>query len=384
MKKYRYLLAFLALVFSFSFFASTASAKKNFTISPKTTLKTGYRNSESWNTYTKHYFTLRTYLEKLEKAGGGTLTLKKGTYKISNTLYVSSNITIKFQNGVKLIKLNKTGKAKFKPAGSMFQIVPNKLSKTEKQIGEYNGSQNVKFIGSGNVTIDLKSIKDAKAIMAAHCENIEISQIRFCHMNTGHFLEVDATRNITIQNCSFQGVTANTKYTKEAINLDTPDDITNGLHLPWSISDKTPNVDVTIKNCKFSDLNRGIGTHNYSQLEENGTFVPSCQHENIVIENNSFTNMKNTGVFMMNWKNVTLNNNTFKKNELCTDFRGVIGLSVHGNDFGSSTVTSTRGKDNDLLYYNGYVSPNTGDNYSPIYNDLGFTTLTELLEQNDA
>jgi hypothetical protein len=35
---------------------------------------------------------LRSYLERLEKNGGGKLILKKGTYKITNTLYIPSNV----------------------------------------------------------------------------------------------------------------------------------------------------------------------------------------------------------------------------------------------------------------------------------------------------
>ena len=36
----------------------------------------------------------------MEKAGGGTLTIKKGTYYISNAIYVPSNTKVVFENGV--------------------------------------------------------------------------------------------------------------------------------------------------------------------------------------------------------------------------------------------------------------------------------------------
>ncbi len=366
-------------------FGGVAQAKKNFTVGPKTTIKKGYRNSQDFNKYTKQYFVLRTYLEKIEKKGGGVLTLKKGTYKISSTLFVPSNVTIKFKNGVKIVKLNKTGKARFKPAESIFHVVDSRIgrSKKKKAYG-YDCAKNVKFIGSGKVTIDLKYIKEAKAILAAHCQNVEIRGIRFLHMNVGHFLEVDATKNLTVSNCRFSGVAKKSPYTKEAINLDTPDPLTGGLGIYWSSLDRTPNQNVLIENCQFTNLQRGIGTHKYSQRMVNGKWAENCYHENITIRNNTFTNMKNTGIFMINWKNVNCSDNSFKKSALCVNFRGVQQPFVFShNKYTDSTLTQTFTGDKKNLYYMGYKSPGKGSEYSPIYNDLGVTTLYELQALNN-
>ncbi|MCH5266037.1 MAG: right-handed parallel beta-helix repeat-containing protein [Lachnospiraceae bacterium] len=364
---------------------STSCAQKNLTVSPKTTIKTGYRKSVSWNKYTKHYFVLRTYLERIEKKGGGVLTLKKGTYKLSNTLYVPSNVTIKFKDGVKIVKLNKCGKGELKPAETIFHVVDSKIGRTNKKAYGYNGAKNVKFIGEGNVTIDLKYIKEGKAILTAHCQDVEISGIRFLHMNVGHFLEIDATKNLTVRNCTFSGVSKNTPYTKEAINLDTPDPLTGGLGISWSSLDRTPNQDVLIENCRFTNLKRGIGTHKYSQRKVNGQWAENCYHENITIRNNTFTDIKNTGIFMLNWKNVTCADNSFVKNALCVNFRGVQQPFVFShNTFTNSTVTQTFTGDKKNLYYMGYKSPGKGGEYSPIYNDMGVTTLYELLALNNA
>ena len=47
----------------------------------------------------------------MEKAGGGTLTIKKGTYYISNAIYVPSNTKVVFENGV-VFKKNKQNRNK--------------------------------------------------------------------------------------------------------------------------------------------------------------------------------------------------------------------------------------------------------------------------------
>ena len=203
-------------------------------------------------------------------------------------------------------------------------------------------------------------------------------------MNVGHFLEVDATKNLTVSNCRFSGVAKKSPYTKEAINLDTPDPLTGGLGIYWSSLDRTPNQNVLIENCQFTNLQRGIGTHKYSQRMVNGKWAENCYHENITIRNNTFTNMKNTGIFMINWKNVNCSDNSFKKSALCVNFRGVQQPFVFShNKYTDSTLTQTFTGDKKNLYYMGYKSPGKGSEYSPIYNDLGVTTLYELQALNN-
>lgn len=361
----------------------TAAAKKNYMVSPDAKVLGRYAKSQDLNKQTKHYFMLRYYMDQLEKNGGGTLTLKKGTYSITNILYVPSNVTIRLKDGVRIVKMTNVGKARFQPAEGIFQVVPYRLSQKKRKGKGYRGSHDVKFIGEGNATIDLKYVMNSKAIVTAHCKNVEIQGIRFLHMNTGHFLEVDASKNLTVRNCTFSGVAAKSPYTKEAINIDVPDPNTGGVNLRWSSLDKTPDVDVMIENCTFSNLQRGIGSHKYSQKKVGGKWAVNCYHENICIRNNTFTNMKDTGIFMLNWKNVTVETNTFANCNLCMNFRGTqTPVNLIQNDFGTSTVVQTFAKDR--LYYMGYKSPGKGSCYAPIYNQLGFETLQQLLDVNNA
>lgn len=384
--KIRKTMFFFVLLFCSALFFSVPSShakNKNYTVTPKSKVLGNYSKSKSYNKYTRHYFMLRSYMDKLEKNGGGKLTIKKGTYTITNILYVPSNVTIQFNDGVKFIKSKKVGKALIKAADGIFQVVPYKLSQKKKKVTGYNGSKNVKFIGKGTVTFDLKKIKNAKAIVTGHCQNILIDNLTFLNMNTGHFLEVDATKNLTVQNCTFRGVSDASPYTKEAINIDTPDPVTGGVNLHWSSLDRTPESDVLIQNCTFSDLQRGIGTHKYSQLQVNGVWSLNCYHENITIQNNTFTNIKNTGIFMLNWKSVKLLQNEFDSCALCLNFRGVQApVEILKNDFGDCDVVQTFRGDKKYIYYMAYKSPGKGDCYSPIYNNLGFTTLFELLDKN--
>ena len=56
---------------------------------------------------------INSYMRRLSTTGG-TLKLKKGTYKIPGTIYVPSNVKIVCANGVKIKKTKATGTTKKK------------------------------------------------------------------------------------------------------------------------------------------------------------------------------------------------------------------------------------------------------------------------------
>lgn len=284
----------------------------------------------TYNKYTKHYYTLLSYLKKLEKEGGGTLELSKGTYTISNTLYVPSNVTIKLKDGVKIVKGKKTGTSKFTASKSIFQFCGYSKSSKKGVYKKYNGESNISIIGEGSAVIDMKYDKDAVGIMMCHNRNIKIKGITFQNMYGGHFIEMDASDNVSIENSTFKNHKDSTNNNKEAINLDTPDKNTNGFHADWSSYDKTPNKNVTIVNCTFKDLERSIGTHKYSQNK---------LHTNVKIINNKMINNDQDAIRVMNWEEPIIKGNTItnvgdKKAGLrAILISGVINPQISGNVF---------------------------------------------------
>ena len=107
--------------------ADAAQAAKKYTISKTTKpCSSAYIRDKGYNAKSKNYFTMKSYLEKLKKQGGGTLVLKKGTYKICSTLTVPSNVTIQLKNGVVLKKTDKTGSKSLKAGKAMFKLTSAK------------------------------------------------------------------------------------------------------------------------------------------------------------------------------------------------------------------------------------------------------------------
>ncbi|PLT31833.1 right-handed parallel beta-helix repeat-containing protein [Peribacillus deserti] len=273
----------------------------------------------TYNTYTKQYYVLRSYLEELEKKGGGTLILNSGTYTITNTLYVPSNVTLRFKNGVKIVKGTVTGTSQFGAAKSVFQFIrPSRSGKTGVY-GKYDGEKNISFIGEGKVLFDMKYLKDGIAIIAGHNQNIKIENIEFHNMQSGHFIEMDATYKAVIKNNEFIDSKASVNKNKEAINLDTPDKVTQGWSQKWSKYDKTPNKNVIIEGNTFKNLDRAIGTHKYSE----GKY-----HDGVVIRKNLIDKTRRDSIRAMNWSNSIIEGNTFRNIEKTGNYSGILASGV--------------------------------------------------------
>lgn len=308
-----YSIFFIAVVMGGMIFSATTEARaeekqaasSSYTVKPDSKpYQNKWINHGNYNSQTKDYFLLRSYLEELEKEGGGTLTLQAGTYRICNTLYVSSHVTINFEDGVIIKKTNQSGTTSMPSSSSIFQLVGQSKSKIEKAYGGYEGEKDIQFIGNGEVIIDLDYKKDALGIVLGHNDGVSISGITFQNMNSGHFIELDASKNVIIENNTFRNHKASYSGRKEAINLDTPDKNTGGFNFVWTKYDCTPNKDVIIRNNGFSNLERAIGTHKYSE----GKY-----HENIQLLDNTIENMDSDAIRIMNWKAPIINGNKIKK-----------------------------------------------------------------------
>lgn len=286
---------------------SITQAAARYTISPKSsTYKKNYKKSDLYNSATKQYFVIRSYLEQLEKKGGGKLILKKGTYNICNVLYVPSNVTIELKDGVTIRKTMKTNKKSLKPSGGIFELLEPSKSKKKRVHGKYNGVHNVKIYSTGKAVINQcfkgNNKQNCISIVMCHNQNITIEGITFKNMKYGHFIEMDASKNIRINKCTFTGYKASKKHISEAINLDTPDKKTRGFNHDWSKYDCTPNQNVKITGCVFDKLEKAIGTHQYSIKK---------YHSNIKISDCTIKNCVSGGIVLMNWKNTSLNNVKF-------------------------------------------------------------------------
>lgn len=300
MKHFTKLLGLLLLFSAFTIAVSTpAQAKKNFTVSPSSKpYKNKYVTNPAYNKYTRHYLTIRSYLDEMSKKGGGTLTIQKGTYNISNALLVPSNVKIVLKDGVVMNKLGNTHTKKLKASHVMFECVRSSRINKKNIVGKYNGEKNIQIVGEGTVVMNLSGCNKSEVIRIPHCSNVLIDNITFTNLRDGHFIEAVGSKNVTIQNCTFKN---NLNGERCAINLDTPDKVTDGFNGQYSKFDKTPVLNVTIQNCGFYNLYRGIDTHRFS---------PNKYHTNVKVLGCTFKDSDQSPIMMLNWKNAVVKGNT--------------------------------------------------------------------------
>jgi hypothetical protein len=286
------------------------------------------------NSCTRDYYMIRSWMEHFESVGGGTLTLAPGTYTIPSTIYVPSNTTIRLSAGTTLLKTKRTCTKKFKAASSMFMLVPPSLGKRRGAVGGYGGASDIAIVGAGGgqSVIDLAGIRNSLGIIAGHNQRVRVEGIRFLSMNNNHFIEMDANLDSVIRGNEFLNATPDTRMSAEAINLDTPDGLTDGFGSVWSNLDATPNVNILVAGNVFANLVRGLGTHNFS----GGRY-----HTGIAVRGNQFLNMRNDAIRVMNWRDSAIIGNTFDTVWCPTkgnDCRGILAsgaqnLTVRENAF---------------------------------------------------
>ena len=344
---------------------------RSFTINPSSEpFQNTFKNYSTYNSSSKQYYVLRSYLEQLEKVGGGTLTLSAGTYEICNTLYVASNITIYLKDGAIIRKSEATGTTALDSSSSLFQLAAPSKSKIVGGYSGYSGEHDIQFLGEGKATIDLNYVSGAIGLILVHNSNITISGITFTNMQGGHFIELDASKSVVVEKNTFAGHKPSQTGIKEAINIDTPDRSTEGLHVDWTSYDCTPDLDVIIRNNNFKDLERAIGTHKYS----GGKY-----HENIQILNNIIENTDSDAIRIINWKTPTITGNSISNvnsgmgTERAVLASGVIHPVIRDNTFTNSARP---------IQLMPWKNTGPGSQYEITYNEVNTSDLDQMLKNN--
>ncbi|GEK33873.1 right-handed parallel beta-helix repeat-containing protein [Kurthia sibirica] len=361
--------------FGLSMDSSAASKQKTYTISTKSKpLQKGIIKSKKYTNKTKHFYLLDGYLRKIEKNKGGKLIVKKGTYKIARTLYIPSNTTIEFQDGVHLEKLKSTDTKYVKPTNELFMfLAPSKANK-KALYSQYNGQKNIKLVGKGNVTVDLKYKKYVKAIVMGHNANITIDNLDFINAYGASFVHMVASKNVIIKNSEFANShqTIEAQEEKNAIHIDTPDAKTKDWTYDWSKFDNTPNANVTIKNNIFVAVDRAVGTRKYSM----GKY-----HKNIHLLNNEIKNVRSEAIRVINWDRPVITGNQIDTVGDEDNFKSLRGILVSGAKYPTIThnkfSTVARGVQFIVWKNQGY-----GQSFPLVRNSLS-TKNKQALKQNE-
>ncbi len=382
MKKRNLYAAFIIAILCLGIKISSADVQakgKTYTISPKTTpCSSTYRQKSAYNKKTKQYYTLQSYLDKLSKTGG-TLKLKKGTYKIPATLYVPSGVTISCASGVKLKKTSSTGTTSLKATKYMFQLVSEKKANKKNSAGGYKASKNVTIKGSGSVIINMGKVNEATAIYAGHASAVTIQGITFKNKNGGSYIWIEGSKKVTVSGCKFaRGSDISGLNNRMAIRLETPNKKTSDFTGKWSKKDNTVNKNIKIKGNTFTNPDIGVGTVK-SVVITSGSKTTEYTQSGIKVTGNTFTNTKKAAVYAVLWDKPVIKNNTIKRTGSNTRASaGLYGYGVKEPTVQKNTITGCKYG----AVFSQAKNTGKGKNFSAADSALGSATIDTMETTN--
>lgn len=279
---------------------------------------------------------LQSYLNEARTQATDTLPTKiiiaPGTYVQSSVLRIYSNTYLSME-GVILIN---TKSANMLVTGNTTDEVQSGYCYRNITIdGGASGCIWNKNYASGSTTIKV-----------GHAENFKMINCTLTNTLNAHFMEVSGINHFTLQGCSFQNQILETSaktMTYEAVQFD----VLVPEHIKGFTYELLKNQNITVTGCTFTNVARGIGSHNA---------ILNCPLENISITNCTFNNLTSCAIQGMDWKNCTISGNYM------TDVpRGITLHSMREDSvFLPSTVAA--GSQSSLSLPDTYVAPDLNQN----------------------
>lgn len=220
-----------------------------------------------------------------------TVVVPDGTYYLGSALKVYTETNI---------QLSANAVMKRMPSAEGKSMIVNRTSKNN---GGYTAAHDIIISGGvwdGNTT----GSDHSNLLYFGHAKNITIRNTTIRNDSGAHLIEFTGVQNALVENVTLTGfvmsknLSASQNAEKEAIQIDHCTGETNAPGMePF---DGTACDGVTIRNCNISNYMAGIGTHTQGANPSN----------NVLIENNVFSNIANACINLPNIQNVTIRNNT--------------------------------------------------------------------------
>ena len=208
------------------------------------------------------------------------------------------------------------------------------INKTNGQAIGYDGTKNITI---ENITFDgLNSANGLTLVAMGHAENVLIENCEFKNLHMWHMIEFNAVFNGYIRNCKFDNYGNVGSNGTEAIQLDA---MIGSAQFPWFGNyDNTANKHIIIEGNNFSNIGvKCIGNHSFG----NGVV-----QKDIIINNNTFDNV-HTAMCINDFDSLNITNNTSSSCRFFLETKNKNNdskyLNVVGNTHRGNYVNSTEG-----------------------------------------
>ncbi len=198
-------------------------------------------------------------------------------------------------------------------------------NKTNGQAIEYSGTKNITI---ENITFDgLNNASGLTMIGIAHAMNITIENCNFKNLHKWHMIEFNAVNKGYIKNCTFDNYGTSGSGGTEAVQLDS---MISESQYPWFGNyDGTANKFIIIEGNKFSNIGvKAIGGH---------SFKAGSIQTDIYINHNSFETV-HTAISINDFDNLNVTNNNSKSCRIFLTTTNVNNNSTKLNVVGNSHI----------------------------------------------
>lgn len=208
---------------------------------------------------------------------GGTVLVPPGSYSWTERLVIRSD--------VELIAYGAT----FQREADIDAMLVNGSS--SDSFSGYGGESNIAVKGGTWVANNGTYTSNVCLLAFGHGENITVKDATFSGVSTWHQIELNAVRDATVADCTFESFTATDK---EMLQLD---QMEGSSQFPWFGNyDNTACENIRVVGCTFRDGSTAIGTH---------TAAPN-PHTTVRIRDCRFTNFDQRTIDMLDWTDVVV------------------------------------------------------------------------------
>ena len=211
------------------------------------------------------------------------ITVEAGSYELRSALHVYSNTTLSIYN----VKFTRSK-----------QSICNMIRTGDDTAVNKGGTG---YYPNSNITIEGGILNgggtENTVVKVTHASRFRMIGTEILNVKNAHIMEVAGVDGLYIKNCSFRDQTLDADDVGyEVIQLDIPKE----GHMVGCRSEALSNRDVQISGCFFTNCPRAIGSH---------TQILNLPMENIVINDNTFKNIKSVAIQAENWKDCKITNN---------------------------------------------------------------------------
>lgn len=220
------------------------------------------------------------------------VVIPAGDYSITAALHIYSNTVLEATGAT--IRYNISGKS----VDNMILSGDTTYIATSSCKG-YDGFRNIAIVGGTWIGNDSNK---ASLVKMMHASNVTFVGATFVGGGGDHQVEVAGIQNLLVSGCTFKDFKwKNDGHKREALQFDVPcaQAVFKGTY-----EDGTMMRNVTVQNCLFSNVPRGIGSH---------TKLMGAYNENIVIVNNEFFNVAEEAITALDYVDCLINGNTISK-----------------------------------------------------------------------